>query len=204
MPQSKKNYHMTPKEAVEKIRTMIFGDMVPAEPVIPASGSMAPNVAPVSGVESKFEDYKLKGGAVVSIDKLDVGGSVTLNGEPAPDGEHEFEDGTKIVVAGGLITEVKKSEMEPAVEVEVEAMKKLPGMFSEMEQGFAAAKTDIDVLKKTIAEQSATIEKQAETLKQMFSLVETIANSSIEQPTEKVKSFEEMSALEKFRAQKNF
>jgi uncharacterized coiled-coil protein SlyX len=204
MPQSKKNYHMTPKQAVEMIRTMIFGEMVPANPVIPASGEMAPNVAPQSGVESKFEEYKLKGGAVVSIDKLDVGGSVVLNGEPAPDGEHEFEDGTKIVVAGGLITEVKKAEVAPVVEVEVEAMKKLPGMFSEMEQGFAAAKTDIAQLKQTIDAQNATIEKQAETLKQMFSLVETIANSSIEQPTEKVKAFEEMSPLEKFRAQKTF
>ena len=195
---------MTPKEAVEKIRTMIFGDVVPAEPVLPASGVIAPKVAPVSGVESKFEDYKLKSGAVVSIDKLDVGGSVVLNGEPAPDGEHELEDGTKIVVSGGLITEVKKAEMEPAVEVEVEAMKKLPGKFSEMEQVFAAAKTDIDELKATIADQKNTIEKQAETLKQMFSLVETIANSSVQQPTEPVKSFEEMSPLEKFRAQKNF
>jgi uncharacterized coiled-coil protein SlyX len=204
MPQTKKNNHMTTKEAVEKIKSMIFGDMVPAEPVIPASGNMAPNVAPQSGVESKFEDYKLKSGAVVSIDKLDVGGSVTLNGEPAPDGEHEFEDGTKIVVAGGLITDVKKAEVAPVVEVEVEAMKKLPGMFSEMEQGFAAAKTDIAELRSTIAKQNGTIEKQAEALKQMFSLVETIANSSIEQPTEPVKSFEEMSPLEKFRAQKTF
>ena len=195
---------MTPKEAVEKIRTMIFGDMVPAEPVLPPSGVVAPKVAPVSGVESKFEDYKLKSGAVVSIDKLDVGGSVTLNGEPAPDGEHELEDGTKIVVAGGLITEVKKAEVVAPVEVEVEAMKKLPGKFSEIEVGFAAAKSEIDQLKQTIADQKSTIENQGETLKQMFSLVETIANSSIEQPTEKVKSFEEMSALEKFRAQKNF
>lgn len=204
MPQTKKNYHMTPKEAVEKIRTMIFGDVVPAEPVIPASGVITPKVAPESGVESKFEDYKLKSGAVVSIDKLEVGGSVVLNGEPAPDGEHEFEDGTKIVVAGGLITEVKKAEAAPVVEVEVEAMKKLPGKFSEMEQVFAAAKTDIDELKATIADQKNTIEKQAETLKQMFSLVETIANSSVQQPTEPVKSFEEMSPLEKFRASKNF
>lgn len=204
MPQTKKNNHMTTKEAVEKIKSMIFGDMVPAEPVLPASGVMVPNVAPKSGVESKFEEYKLKSGAVVSIDKLEVGGSVTLNGEPAPDGEHEFEDGTKIIVAGGLITDVKKGEVAPVVEVEVEAMKKLPGMFSAMEQGFAAAKTDIVQLKQTIAKQNSTIEKQAETLKQMFSLVETIANSSIEQPTEKVKEFEEMSPLEKFRASKNF
>jgi len=183
---------MTPKEAVQMIRTMIFGDMekqvatpAPAEP-------------------QKFMEYKLKSGAVVSIDKLEVGGSVTLNGEPAPDGEHEFEDGSKIVVASGLITEVKKAEGAPVVEVEVEAMKKLPGMFSEMEQGFAAAKTDIAQLKQTIAEQKNTIDKQSETLKQMFHLVETIANTSVQQPTEKVKSFEEMSALEKFRASKNF
>lgn len=185
---------MTPKEAVEKIRTMIFGDEekqvatpAPAEPL-------------------KFAEYKLKSGAIVEVDKVEVGGSVTLNGQPAPDGEHEFEDGTKIVVAGGLITEVKKAEVEsaPVVEVEVEAMKKLPGMFSEMEQGFAAAKTDIAELRSTIDEQKNTIAKQAETLKQMFSLVETIANASVQPPVEPVKSFDELSPLEKFRAQKSF
>ena len=195
---------MTPKEAVEKIRTMIFGDVVPAEPMIPASGVITPKVAPESGVESKFAEYKLKSGAMVSIDKVEIGGSVTLNGQPAPDGEHEFEDGTKIVVAGGLITEVMKPEVAPVVEVEVEAMKKLPGMFSEMEQGFAAAKTDIAELRSTIDEQKNTIAKQAETLKQMFQLVETIANSSIQSPVEPVKSFDELSPLEKFRAQKTF
>jgi uncharacterized coiled-coil protein SlyX len=183
---------MTPKEAVEKIRTMIFGDMekqvatpAPAEP-------------------QKFAEYKLKSGAMVSIDKVEIGGSVTLNGEPAPDGEHEFEDGSKIVTVGGLITEVKKAEMAPVVEVEVEAMKKLPGMFSDFQQGFAAAKTDIAQLKQTVADQKNTIDKQSETLKQMFSLVETIANSSVQTPAEPVKGFDEMSPLEKFRAQKNF
>lgn len=185
---------MSPKEAVEKIRTMIFGDEekqvatpAPAEPL-------------------KFAEYKLKSGAVVEVDKVEVGGSVTLNGQPAPDGEHEFEDGTKIVVVGGLITEVKKPEAEvaPIVEVEVEAMKKLPGMYSEITQGFAAAKTDIAELRSTIDEQKNTIAKQSETLKQMFHLVETIANSSIQTPSEPVKGFDELSPLEKFRAQKNF
>ena len=83
-------------------------------------------------------------------------------------------------------------------------MSNLIGMFSDFQQGFAAAKTDIAQLKQTIAEQKNTIDKQSETLKQMFSLMETIANTSVQQPTEKVKSFEEMSALEKFRASKNF
>jgi hypothetical protein len=36
----------------------------------------------------------------------------------------------------------------------------------------------------------------------MFSLVEKIANNSIEAPKEQSKTFEEMTPLEKFRAQK--
>ena len=61
---------------------------------------------------------------------------------------------------------------------------------------------DIVDLKKTIDAQAKLIATQSESLKQMFALVETIANNSIEQPKEKVKSFDEMTALEKFRAQK--
>jgi len=186
---------MSTKEAVEKIKSMLFGDMVKPEPVAPKSGVMAPvDVAPKSGEEQKFMDYKLKSGAVVSIDKLEVGGSVVLDGQPAPDGEHEFEDGTKIMVSGGLITEVKPSEG-PSVEVEVEAMKKLPGQFSAIELSFAEQAEEVKELKKTI-------QKQDEALKQMFSLVEKIANNSVEKPIEKVRSFEEMTPLEKFRAQK--
>jgi hypothetical protein len=173
---------MSTKEAVEKIKSMLFGDMVQPEPV------------PAPAEEAKFMDYKLKNGGVVAIDKLQVGGSVTLDGQPAPDGEHEFEDGTKIMVTSGLITEVKAPEA-PSIEVEVEAMKKLPGQFSAIELSFAEHAAEVKELKNTI-------EKQDQALKQMFSLVEKIANNSIEKPIEKVRSFEEMTPLEKFRAQK--
>lgn len=187
---------MSTKDAIEKIKSMLFGEVVSAEPALPASGVLAPKVAPESGVESKFEDYKLKSGAVVSIDKLEVGGSVTLDGAPAPDGEHELENGKIIVVSGGLITEVKEPvSVEPSVEIEVEAMKKLPGMFSDMENG-------VNALKALVENQAKTIENQQESLKQMFSLVEKIANNSIEAPKEQSKIFEDMTPLEKFRAQK--
>ena len=66
----------------------------------------------------------------------------------------------------------------------------------------SAVNKDIVDLKKTIDAQAKLIATQTESLKQMFALVETIANNSIEQPKEKVKSFDEMTALEKFRAQK--
>ena len=172
---------MSPKEAVEKIKNMLFGEVVP------------PVVLPESvGSGQVFADYKLKDGTIVSIDKVEIGGSVNLNGEPAPDGYHLLEDGTKIEVSKGLIVGVEKE----AVVAEVpEEMKKLPLQMSEVNK-------DIVDLKKTIDAQAKLIATQTESLKQMFALVETIANNSIEQPKEKVKSFDEMSALEKFRAQK--
>ena len=172
---------MSPKEAVEKIKNMLFGEVVP------------PVVLPESvGSGQVFADYKLKDGTIVSIDKVEIGGQVQLNGEPAPDGYHLLEDGTKIEVSKGLIVGVEKE----AVVAEVpEEMKKLPLQMSAVNQ-------DIVDLKKTIDAQAKLIATQTESLKQMFALVETIANNSIEQPKEKVKSFDEMSALEKFRAQK--
>jgi hypothetical protein len=175
---------MSSKEAIEKIKNMLFGEMPEQAPV---------PVPTPEGSGQVFADYKLKDGTVVSIDKVEIGGSVNLNGEPAPDGYHLLEDGTKIEVLSGLIVGVEKE----AVVAEVpEELKKLPVMMSAVNQ-------DIVDLKKTIDAQAKLIATQSESLKQMFALVETIANNSIEQPKEAVKSFDEMSALEKFRAQRS-
>ena len=135
---------MSPKEAVEKIKNMLFGEVVP------------PVVLPESvGSGQVFADYKLKDGTVVSIDKVEIGGSVNLNGEPAPDGYHLLEDGTKIEVSKGLIVGVEKE----AVVAEVpEEMKKLPLQMSEVNK-------DIVDLKKTIDAQAKLIATQTESLK---------------------------------------
>ena len=170
---------MSTKEAIEKIKNMLFGEMPEQAPAVPAAPSQT------------FAEYKLKDGTVVSIDKVEIGGSVNLNGEPAPDGYHLLEDGTKIEVSKGLIIGVEK---EAELGYMPEEMKKLPVMMSEVN-------VDILYLKKTIDAQAQLISKQSESLKQMFSLVETIANNSIQAPVEKVKSFEEMTPLEKFKAQ---
>jgi len=182
MIQSIKYYIMTTKEAIEKIKNMLFNDAAPAV--------VAPAAEP-----AKFIEVKTKDGLILEVDKLEVGGSVLLNGAPAADGEYEAEDGTKMKVVSGLITEIMAAEEPAKVEIEVEAMKKLPGMFSAINADFAATKNEIADLKKTIA-------AQKETLKQMFALVEKMGNNSIEKPIEKAKSFDELSPLEKFRAQK--
>lgn len=77
-----------------------------------------------SGTEQKFKDVKLNDGTtIISYDgDMPAQGMplfvVTPEGRiPAPDGEHVTEDGTTIVVIGGLIAEVKEAESEtPASE----------------------------------------------------------------------------------------
>ena len=55
-------------------------------------------------------------GALSYEGELAAGVAVTINGEPAPDGEYTAEDGRIIVVAGGVITEIKDAApiQEPA------------------------------------------------------------------------------------------
>ena len=105
---------MTTLEAINKIKQMF------AE-----AGEL-----PVASVEptQSFAEYSLKSGAKVMIDKLEVGGKVSLideggNESPAPAGEHELIDGSVIVLdEAANILEVKVPEVEmPEVKVEVEA-----------------------------------------------------------------------------------
>lgn len=186
---------MTIKEALEKIRTMVFADM-PNDPVAPTEQAPAPN----ANKDAAFVEYKTKDGVVVSIDKLEVGGQVVVNGAPAADGELILEDGTKLSISGGVISELEKGEEVAPVAEEQPMMKQdqkvMGNKFSEIEQSFASHKTEVEKLK-------TTIDSQAQTIKEMFALVEKIANTSIEKPIEKTRSFEEMTPLEKFRATKN-
>lgn len=68
------------------------------------------NQSPVQ--EVKLMEAILKDGTKVEVTELAVGGIVTIEGVPAPVGEHELQDGTKIVVGeNGAITEIKEIEV---------------------------------------------------------------------------------------------
>ena len=108
---------MTTLEAINKIKQMF------AE-----AGEL-----PVASVEptQSFAEYSLKSGAKVMIDKLEVGGKVSLideggNESPAPAGEHELIDGSVIVLdEAATILSVKVPEVEvPEVEVEAKDYEK--------------------------------------------------------------------------------
>jgi hypothetical protein len=123
-------FFMTPIEALEKIKAM-FAEQQEV---------VAPEVA-----VANFAEYVLASGVKVMVDKLEVGGKVTLldeagNEVPAPAGEHTLADGSVIVLdETGIILEIKVPEVEvEAPESEVELMKK---KVAEMEAQIEALKS---------------------------------------------------------------
>lgn len=97
---------MDSKDILKKVKALFFGEPIVA-PVAPAAAA-----APVAPVAPAGQPFKLKDGTEVMIAVKDpagspaVGDAVTIAGAPAPDGEHELEDSSKITVTGGIISAV--------------------------------------------------------------------------------------------------
>ena len=152
--------------------------------------------------------YSLEDGTKILIDKLEVGGIVTLeDGTPAPVGEHTLADGSKVVLAeGGVIAEIMPKEVEEdKVEIEIdskedekkkeeEEMKKkiaeMEGKFSAYETSFSALKSDYEGLK-------AAFGKQSEAMQGLINLVETLVNVPSQAPAEVPNNFKKHSASTK-------
>jgi hypothetical protein len=152
--------------------------------------------------------YSLEDGTKVLIDKLEVGGVVTLeDGSPAPVGEHTLADGGKVILAeGGVIAEIMPKEVEEdKVEIEIESkedekkkeeeeMKKkiaeMEGRFSAYDASFSALQSDYESLK-------AAFGKQGEAMQGLINLVETLVNVPSQAPAEVPNNFKKHSASTK-------
>jgi len=98
-------------------RLKAFGIQLSAEGEIKKEAQMAMAVL-ADGTEVYSPDAEFSVGSELFI--MDGDG----NPVPAPDGEHTTAEGKVIVVAGGVITEVKEPEAEePKVEIEIEEEK---------------------------------------------------------------------------------
>jgi ATP-dependent Clp protease protease subunit len=66
----------------------------------------------------KAADFSTADGQTITIDstgeEIAAGDSVSVNGQPAPDGSYTLTDGRTIIVAGGKVTEVKPADAPPA------------------------------------------------------------------------------------------
>jgi uncharacterized short protein YbdD (DUF466 family) len=99
------------------------------------SFAMASDMYPASGTPEmavKMMDAKLADGTMVQVTELAVGGVVTIDGMPAPVGEHKLEDGTTIVLGdNGAILHIMPATKE--VEIEVPVVEDMSAKFAAFE-----------------------------------------------------------------------
>lgn len=141
---------------------------------------------------SGLTDYILQDGTKVSINKLEVGGLVTINGTPAPDGEHKVQDGTIVKTKEGVIEEITS----PAEEVEggnvnsdlgkdTEDKTMSTEMSKKMEE-MAVKMADINAkctsYESKMAETEAEMKKQKEAITMLTQMIEKMATMPVDQP----------------------
>lgn len=175
---------MNPVELLQKVKALVFEDQMPAD----QSLGMYPKD---EEKKKEFGGYTLKDGTEVYIDKLEVGGVVTIEQEtmsPAPAGEHELADGTVIVVGeGGVITEVKPA---PAPEVAPEAAPVEAAVLpaQNFDEKFAAYDAKFSALEEENTNLKAAFAKADEAIKGLFELVEKLVKEPTTEPSEPVKN----------------
>ena len=167
--------HMNLNEAIEKLSGLV--SKFNAEPT----------------TEQTFIDAKLVDGTIVRYEKLEVGQTLFVIDEagnelPAPDGDHELEDGTKVTVESGIITEVaSKDEEMPEEEAPIE--QPMAAVESVSKEDFETLKNEVDNLKTKFEEFTKTNEtlsadniSMKEIVKETFSIVEKLAKVPSDNP----------------------
>ena len=204
---------MSAKDIFLKVKALFDAPLVaPVAPVVPVAPVQA--AAPVAPIVTGTP-FKLKDGTDISIViedpavsmEPDAGDMVTVAGAPAPEGEMELEDGTKITVdATGMITAVTPMEpltqpdfvAPPVISLEdrikaLEAKVAVPVAAPAMPVGYATESQF------NIVEQKST--KQDEVIKGLFELVEEMMKLPTAEPKtltgERKDAFERMDKKEK-------
>ena len=176
---------MTPLEAVLKIKAM-FEEAGAAMPPAPVE-TPAPAELPIEAAK----EYELKAGGKVMIDKLEVGGLVTIADEagataPAPAGDHELIDGMTITVdEKGAILSIKDAA-EPVVEVEIDEPSETDLKIQALEAAIAELKKDNESKKAMMSEQEQKFSKAISDLSDVIvGLISTPSASATENPKDK-------------------
>lgn len=147
-------------------------------------------MAPTSPDVTALPEYILQDGTKIVVDKLEIGGKVTLDGSPAPDGEHQLQDGTIITTKDGTIAEIST----PAEEISDESVTSDMGMVPDpaprpdvkIAEQMASINTKMDdfVAKQKMLEDAMA--KHGEAMKQMMALIEQMAKAPMSEPASPV------------------
>lgn len=140
--------------------------------------------------EVKMIDAMLADGTAIQITEMAVGGIVTINGTPAPSGEHKLQDGTIIVVGdNGAIMEIKPAAAmpeEPAAQEDYGA--KFSAFETATNEKFAAYETKLSAYEQKFAEFDERLSKANIVIEGLLNLTQTIATTPTGVADESVKA----------------
>ena len=166
------------KQILEKVK-QFFNELTNPAAVDQAEVPAAPATeAPV------MTDYELKDGGMVSIDKLEVGGTVMIDGNAALPGDIELKDGTKITIGdNGVISAIvlptaAPEEVAPAVE---DMSAKFEAFTNATNQKFAAYESKF-------ADYEAKLSKANKVIEELLKLSQLIVDAPAAQPDSVVKT----------------
>ena len=150
---------------------------------------------------AKLEDVKLIDGTMLSVDKMEVGAMATFTGAdgvaiPA-EGEFELEDGTKVICAAGLITEIKPKEADPQPEPVESEMKAMLSKLSERLDAIEKNSITKTSLETELAETKKGLGVALSAIKELNDGAVALSLESQKEVKKVVKSYEEMSNHEK-------
>lgn len=183
---------MTPLEAIQKIQQMFTDNGMMPVAEAPAAQMAEESAEPIESVK----EYVLMSGQKVLIDKLELGGKVMIVDEagqqsPAPVGEHELADGTKIFLdEAGTILELEvpeadkvEEEIIPDAPAEPSAEELMKKKIEEMQKQLDEIKMSYDA---KLAQQEARFSKGISDLSDVLvQLINTPSAEATEQPKDK-------------------
>jgi len=177
---------MNAKEIIEKLRIQ-FNELVKnAEVVPPTTPSAIPPVMPEMKIPTKA---KLKDGTEVEVTELEVGGIVTIQGTPAPVGEHELEDGTIIVLGdNGVIMEIKVVTDAGYKPKEDEMSAKFSAFETSTKEKFTSYEAKFADYEEKFATYESRLNKATKVIEGLLNLTQTLAESPTGTPDASVKT----------------
>lgn len=177
---SDENRYLSEKGFMSDIKSLLTDIKKFLFDATPPAAAVAPPAAPVAPVATAA--MKTKDGVEVVIDKMEVGGVVMVGDAPAPAGEHELEDGTKISVGeGGVITAIVPGAAAPVMDYAKE-FASVNEKFTSYEQRFASYEQKFTAYEQKFTEQQALIEKASAMNLKLFAIVEKLAETPTANP----------------------
>lgn len=147
-----------------------FADLVAPAPILAAE--------PVPATE-----YDLKDGGKVTIDKLEVGGVVMIDGAPSLPGDLELADGTKVTVAdNGVIAVIELGTgVKPVEPIGQPAGEDMGAKFASFEtltnEKFANYETKFSAYEQRFADYEVKMKKANKVIEQLLQLSQLIVES---------------------------